>query len=256
MMFSFNLEWLALKYENPWFILKCLLPSLTEKDTRSCNRKPKLVRDKRVCKDKYNAIYFQLSKTSKKIHCCALLWPQYHQTTRRFVVQGHLSSVRVTNTCVMGVVPAASRGSPCRVERKVSEPSKPKPDRKAPITGITDSSRSNQWTKACRYCSLNTLKNRRSRRYSAQGQHWYCHEEIYMAHPFTVTYFQIQETTGPRRHHKEQHKQTGSVQKTVCRLFSQGFGHMGHLVLFLLPLGLRWYGQSLMINYNARTEFI
>lgn len=178
MMFSFNLEWLALKYENPWFILKCLLPSLTEKDTRSCNRKPKLVRDKRVCKDKYNAIYFQLSKTSKKIHCCALLWPQYHQTTRRFVVQGHLSSVRVTNTCVMGVVPAASRGSPCRVERKVSEPSKPKPDRKAPITGITDSSRSNQWTKACRYCSLNTLKNRRSRRYSAQGQHWYYHEEI------------------------------------------------------------------------------
>lgn len=63
------------------------------------------------------------------------------------------------HTFMMGVAPAASSGSACRMERKVSEPSKPRPDRKAPITGITDSSRSSQRTKPCRYCSLNTLRN-------------------------------------------------------------------------------------------------
>lgn len=69
------------------------------------------------------------------------------------------SSIRVTNTFMMGVAPAASSGSDCRMERKVSEPSKPSPDRKAPITGITDSSKSSQRTKPCRYCSLNALRN-------------------------------------------------------------------------------------------------
>lgn len=67
--------------------------------------------------------------------------------------------VRVINTCMIGVAPAASSGSACRMDRKVSQPSKPRPDRKAPMTGITDSSRSSQRTKPCRYCSLNTLRN-------------------------------------------------------------------------------------------------
>lgn len=66
---------------------------------------------------------------------------------------------RVNNTCMMGVAPAASSGSACRMERKVSEPSKPKPDRKAPITGSTDSSRFSQQTRPCRYFSLNTLRH-------------------------------------------------------------------------------------------------
>lgn len=69
------------------------------------------------------------------------------------------SSIQVTNTFMMGVAPAASSGSACRMERKVSEPSKPRPDRKAPMTGITDSSKSSQRTKPCRYCSLNALTN-------------------------------------------------------------------------------------------------
>lgn len=63
-------------------------------------------------------------------------------------------------TCMMGVAPEASRGSACKVERKVSEPSKPRPDRKAPITGITDSSRSSQRTRPCRCCSLNALRKK------------------------------------------------------------------------------------------------
>lgn len=59
---------------------------------------------------------------------------------------------------MMGVAPAARSGSACRIERKVSEPSKPRPDRKAPMTGMTESSRPSQWTKPCRYCSLKRLR--------------------------------------------------------------------------------------------------
>lgn len=67
------------------------------------------------------------------------------------------SSITVSQTFIMGVDPAASSCSACRIERKVSEPSNPRPDKKAPITGITDSSRASQPTKSCRYCSRKTL---------------------------------------------------------------------------------------------------
>lgn len=58
---------------------------------------------------------------------------------------------------MMGVAPAANSISACRIERKVSEPSNPRPDKKAPITGITDSSRASQPTRSCRYCSRKML---------------------------------------------------------------------------------------------------
>lgn len=58
---------------------------------------------------------------------------------------------------MMGVAPAARSGSACRMDRKVSEPSTPKPDKKAPMTGITDSSRSSQLTKSFRNSSLKDL---------------------------------------------------------------------------------------------------
>lgn len=59
---------------------------------------------------------------------------------------------------MMGVAPAANSVSACRTERKVSEPSNPRPDKKAPITGITDSSRASQPTRSCRYCSRKMLR--------------------------------------------------------------------------------------------------
>lgn len=59
---------------------------------------------------------------------------------------------------MMGVAPAANSVSACRIERKVSEPSNPRPDKKAPITGITDSSRASQPTRSCRYCSRKMLR--------------------------------------------------------------------------------------------------
>lgn len=106
-----------------------------------------------------------------------------------------VSSIRVTKTCMMGVAPAASSGSACRVERKVSEPSKPRPDRKAPITGITDSSRSSQRTKPCRYCSLNTLRNMQllnsSTEITVQLKHYYSQFHFKVIHP--NGYSQVQE---------------------------------------------------------------
>lgn len=57
-----------------------------------------------------------------------------------------------------GVAPAANSASAWRIERKVSEPSNPRPDKKAPITGMTEASRASQPTSSCRYCSRKTLR--------------------------------------------------------------------------------------------------
>ena len=57
----------------------------------------------------------------------------------------------------MRVAPADRSGSACRMERKVSLPSKPSPAKKAPITGMTDSSSPSQATRPSRYCSRKHL---------------------------------------------------------------------------------------------------
>lgn len=58
----------------------------------------------------------------------------------------------------MGKAPEVSRGSSCRMERKVSLPSKPRPDKNAPMTGITDSSSPSHCTRPSRNCSRKLLR--------------------------------------------------------------------------------------------------